>query len=77
MSRVSVKTLVLICALFALASWALAQTTNATIVGNVADVSGGNVAGADITVRNVATGVTRQLKTDEGASDGGFVNQMT
>jgi len=37
MSSVSVKTLVLICAMFALASSAFAQTTNATIVGNVAD----------------------------------------
>ncbi|HMJ60488.1 MAG TPA: TonB-dependent receptor, partial [Bryobacteraceae bacterium] len=68
MSSVSVKILVLSCALFALASSAFAQTTNATIVGNVADISGGNVAGADITVRNVATGVTRQLKTDEAGA---------
>jgi Carboxypeptidase regulatory-like domain len=68
MSGVRVKVLFLIYAMFALAAAAFAQTTNATIVGNVSDVSGGNVAGADITVKNVATGVSRQLKTDEAGA---------
>lgn len=68
MLSVPVKITFLSCALFALASAAFAQTTNATIVGNVVDVSGGSVAGADITVRNVATGVSRQLKTDEAGA---------
>ena len=41
-----------------------AQTTNATIIGDVTDQSGGVIAGATIVVRNMATGVTRELKTD-------------
>ena len=59
------KAFLFACTLFVFASSAFAQTTNATIVGNVTDTSGGSVAGATITVRNVATGVTRELKTDE------------
>src|SRR5258708_29768378 len=62
------KALALVCTLFVSAFSLAAQTTNATIVGSVTDASGGNVAGADITVRNIATGVARQLKTDEGGS---------
>ena len=47
---------------------AAAQTTNATIVGDVTDQNAGLIAGADITVRNTATGVARQLKTDNVGS---------
>ena len=62
------RTTVLSCALFALVSTANAQTTNGTIIGDIADPAGGRIVGADITVRNVATGVARQLKTDEAGS---------
>jgi len=62
------RTTVLSCALFALVLTANAQTTNGTIIGDIADPAGGRIVGADITVRNVATGVARQLKTDEAGS---------
>ena len=68
MRSVLARTFFIIWAGVALASLAAAQTNNATIVGNVTDASGGSVAGADITVRNVATGVSRQLKTDEAGA---------
>lgn len=42
-----------------------AQTTNATIVGDVTDPNGGVIVGANITVRNMATGVSRELQTSE------------
>jgi hypothetical protein len=58
-----VKAFLFVCAL-AVACPTFAQTTNATIIGDVTDQSGGVIAGANITVRNVATGVARELKTD-------------
>ena len=51
--------------LFTIIQVGLSQTTNATIVGDVVDQNAGRIAQADIIVRNVATGVIRQLKTDE------------
>jgi hypothetical protein len=68
MREFSAKALLIFGTLFAFAASLAAQTTNATIVGNVTDASGGSVAGADITVRNVATGVARELKTDEAGA---------
>ena len=68
MSRALRGSLLLVCALSALTSGAFAQTTNATIVGDVLDQSGGGVAGAEVTVRNIATGISRQLKTDDSGS---------
>src|ERR1051325_3214073 len=45
-----------------------AQVTTATIVGNVTDSGGANVAGAQVTARNVETGLTRSaLSGDDGA----------
>jgi len=45
-----------------------AQVTTATIVGNVTDSGGANVAGAQVTARNVDTGLTRStMSGDEGA----------
>jgi hypothetical protein len=68
MVRVLKSILSVLCAVAALTSVATAQTTNATIVGDVTDPSGGHIAGADITVRNVGTGVARELKTDESGT---------
>jgi hypothetical protein len=42
-----------------------AQTTSATILGIVTDQSGAVVSGATITIRNVETGATRSITTDE------------
>jgi len=45
-----------------------AQVTTATIVGNVTDSGGANVSGAQVTARNVETGLTRgTISGDEGA----------
>ena len=42
-----------------------AQTNNATILGDVTDPNGGVIAGAAITVRNMATGVSREIRTSD------------
>ena len=47
------------CALFVFAGTAAAQTTNATIVGDVTDPQSGAIANATITVKNSAAGITR------------------
>ena len=68
MQRVFARSSVVIGALFAFGISGFAQTTNATIVGDVVDSGGGLVVGADVTVRNMGTGVARQMKTDEAGS---------
>lgn len=68
MSRLAVMPVLYACALLALAGTATAQTTNATIVGDVTDPNGGRIAGARIKVTNVATGVVRELLTNETGS---------
>ena len=44
--------------------WGWSQVT-ATISGNVEDATGAAVGGATVTVKNVETGVTRTVTTDE------------
>src|SRR4051812_44195146 len=68
MLRASKGALLVLFTLSGLTFVARAQTTNATIVGGVVDQSGAAIAGADITVRNVATGISRELKTDDSGS---------
>src|SRR5262249_37075828 len=54
--------------LFAVPAVVTAQVTTATIVGNVTDSGGANVAGAQVTARNLETGLTRStMSGDEGA----------
>lgn len=53
------------CALWLFVTAALAQTTNATIVGDVTDPQGAALVGATITVKNTATGVTRTVPTSD------------
>ena len=55
--------------LTALASFAMAQVPVGTITGTVTDSSGAVVRDASILIRNKATGIERQLKSD---SDGNF-----
>src|SRR5437016_307978 len=43
-----------------------AQVTTATIVGVVQDASGAVIPGVSVTTRNVDTGITRTVTTDEG-----------
>jgi len=64
MSRLFVNLLSGACALMALAGIAFSQTSNATIVGDVTDPGGSRIAGAAITVKNTATGVSRELATN-------------
>jgi len=40
------------------------QTTTAQISGTVRDSSGGIVSGAEITIRNTGTGISRTLQSD-------------
>jgi Carboxypeptidase regulatory-like domain/TonB dependent receptor-like, beta-barrel len=65
MSRVSVSFISCACSVLALIGTASAQTTNATIVGDVTDPNGGRIASAVIKVTNSATGVAREVATNE------------
>src|SRR5215470_11083959 len=47
-----------------------AQVTTATLVGTVKDASGGAVPGADVSAKNLATGLTRSVLT---GGDGNYV----
>lgn len=51
--------------LFAVPLAANAQITTATIVGTITDPSGANLPGAQVTVRNVDTGLTRTVSSNE------------
>src|SRR5262245_47645685 len=58
----------IIAVMLAIPAVVAAQVTTATIVGNVTDSGGGNVVGAQVTARNVETGLTRSTTSgDEGA----------
>src|SRR5437016_3829377 len=61
---VSLLGLVALVLLPKLLSPAYAQVTGATLSGTVSDQSGGVVPSAGISIKNVATGVTRAVKTD-------------
>jgi hypothetical protein len=49
-------------------SWLGAQTTTGRIVGNVTDESGAFIPGVEIVVRNPATGLTRNVVTNESGA---------
>lgn len=54
----------------AVSPWAFAQTTTATLQGNVSDPSGASVPEAKVTISNTETGISQELNTD---ADGRFV----
>jgi hypothetical protein len=54
--------------IFFLTAGANAQTTNATIIGDVRDTSDAAVVGATVTVKNTATGFIRSVQTDAAGS---------
>src|ERR1700692_4712988 len=64
------KILVLICALGLLfsATPLRAQVTGATLSGTVSDTSGGVIAGAQVSIRNIATDITK----DAASHSAGF-----
>jgi Carboxypeptidase regulatory-like domain len=45
-----------------------AQTTSATIIGDIRDPSDSAVVGATVTVKNAATGISRAVQTDAAGS---------
>src|SRR6266849_739553 len=47
---------------------AVAQVTTATIVGTISDPSGSAVPGAQVTARNVDTGLARTVTSGEGGT---------
>ncbi len=55
-------------AVFLLAPVAFAQFDTATVLGTVADSNGAAVAGATVTLRNTATGITAIARTDENGN---------
>jgi len=65
MLRVSLKWFLLVSAMMALSWTAAAQTTNATIVGDVNDPGGRRIPNALVVVKNAATGVAREITTNE------------
>ena len=62
------QTLLVLCVLVGSFCSLLGQSTTGTILGTVKDASGGVVAGANVTVHNTETQLTRTLPTgDDGA----------
>src|SRR5215470_19331125 len=57
-----------ILAIFVMSSGLAAQTTTGRIVGNVADESGAVIPGVEIVVRNPATGLVRNVITNESGA---------
>ncbi|MEP7272175.1 MAG: carboxypeptidase regulatory-like domain-containing protein [Acidobacteriota bacterium] len=54
--------------LLALPLTAVAQVTSATIVGTISDQSGSSVPGAQVSARNVDTGLTRNVTSNEAGN---------
>lgn len=69
MGKLNSRMLACLAALFALmAGVAAAQTFRGTILGTVTDSSGGSIAGATVTVKNIGTGLTRVVTTSDDGS---------
>lgn len=60
LARVSALSLAIVC----LTSIAVAQFDSATVLGTVRDANGAVVAGAKVTIKNIATGITASALTD-------------
>src|SRR4051812_25300493 len=59
---------VALCAFMLTASLCAQQDARGTVSGHVTDTTGANVAGADVHVTNVATGVEVSIKTNESGN---------
>jgi protocatechuate 3,4-dioxygenase beta subunit len=57
-------TLVILILFYGLPAPLSAQVVGATLTGTVTDASGSSVSGAQISIKNVATGITRELIAD-------------
>src|SRR5437660_11794886 len=62
------RTISAVCAGMFLATAASAQTTNATILGDITDPQQAAVVGATVTVKEIDTGVTRTVQTSPTGS---------
>ncbi|MBC7928074.1 MAG: carboxypeptidase regulatory-like domain-containing protein [Bryobacteraceae bacterium] len=62
------RSLVLLLSLSLLATLSAQQDARGTVSGQVTDVTGANVAGAEVRVTNVATGVAIAIKTNESGN---------
>lgn len=60
--------LAIVAAMFVFPLTALAQVTSATLVGTVTDPSNASVSGAQVTARNIDTGLTRTVTSGEDGS---------
>src|SRR5262249_55540028 len=69
MSRtLSLRVSPVVCATVLLATAAVAQTTNGTILGDITDPQQSAVVGATVTVKEIDTGVTRTVQTSPTGS---------
>ena len=59
------RLLILVLPVVGFPSTGFAQTTTGTILGTVTDQAGAIVPGATVTIKNIETGVTRSITTDE------------
>ena len=59
------RLLILVLPVVGFPSTGFAQTTTGTILGTVTDQAEAIVPGATVTVKNIETGVTRSITTDE------------
>lgn len=55
----------LICAFFISGAFAQSESGSAAIEGTITDANGAAVSGANVTIRNVETGLTRNITTDD------------
>ena len=67
-SKLLLKPAVSLMFVLGLVSFAMGQTINGTITGNVVDQQGSAIAGATVTVKNVQTGLERSAV----ANDNGY-----
>lgn len=68
-SRTSVWIILALCAVVSFVpSVAVGQSTTATIIGTISDPSGGQVPNAQVTAKNVDTGLTRTVTSGEDGS---------
>ncbi len=65
MTRIRIGFLLLAIWTFASFSFLLAQIDTATLLGSVKDTSGAVIPGATVTIRNLGTGMTRSVVTDD------------
>src|SRR5689334_1816788 len=64
-TRAPKKVAVFVLAVFLVCDVAIGQTAGGTILGKIRDQTGAVLPGAEVTIKNTATGVTRNILSDE------------